>query len=63
MAREAVEEGYEGEVVGRTAHTRWVLFAHALAGDLLFVDHRRDHHGEVCGISFGDPDTQSCGCL
>ncbi|WP_086559853.1 SMI1/KNR4 family protein [Streptomyces africanus] len=56
MAHEAVEEGYEEEVVGRTAHTRWVPFAQALTGDLLFVDHRTDHYGEVGEISFGDPE-------
>ncbi|MFD4336880.1 SMI1/KNR4 family protein [Streptomyces anulatus] len=55
-AREAVEEGYEEEVIGHTAHAQWVPFAQALTGDLLFVDHRRDHYGEVCEISFGDPD-------
>lgn len=56
MAHEAVEEGYEEEVVGRTAHTQWVPFAQALTGDLLFVDHRTDHYGEVGEISFGDPE-------
>ncbi|TYR65401.1 SMI1/KNR4 family protein [Streptomyces parvus] len=56
MAHEAAEEGYEKEVVGRTAHTQWVPFAQALTGDLLFVDHRRGHHGEVGEISFGDPE-------
>ncbi|MFH8894850.1 SMI1/KNR4 family protein [Streptomyces coeruleorubidus] len=56
MAQEAVEEGYEEEVVGRTAHTQWVPFAQALTGDLLFVDHRTGHHGEVGEISFGDPE-------
>ncbi|MER6091306.1 SMI1/KNR4 family protein [Streptomyces bluensis] len=56
MANEAVEEGYEEEVVGRTAHTQWVPFAQALTGDLLFVDHRTGHYGEVGEISFGDPE-------
>ncbi|MGA5363164.1 SMI1/KNR4 family protein [Streptomyces purpurascens] len=56
MAHEAAEEGYEEEVVGRTAHTQWVPFAQALTGDLLFVDHRTDHYGEVGEISFGDPE-------
>lgn len=56
MAHEAVEEGYEEEVVGRTAHTQWVPFAQALTGDLLFIDHRTDHYGEVGEISFGDPE-------
>ncbi|MFE3633612.1 SMI1/KNR4 family protein [Streptomyces sp. NPDC059168] len=56
MASEAVEEGYEDEVVGRTAHERWVPFAQSLTGDLLFVDHRDDHHGEIGEISFGDPE-------
>ncbi|MFJ3934728.1 SMI1/KNR4 family protein [Streptomyces sp. NPDC090029] len=56
MAHEAVEEGYEDEVVGRTAHTQWVPFAQALTGDLLFVDHRTGHYGGVGEISFGDPE-------
>ncbi|KNE79394.1 hypothetical protein ADZ36_27860 [Streptomyces fradiae] len=56
MAHEAVEEGYEEEVVGRTAHPQWVPFAQALTGDLLFVDHRAGHYGEVGEISFGDPE-------
>ncbi|MFC5220757.1 SMI1/KNR4 family protein [Streptomyces coerulescens] len=55
MAQEAVEEGYEEEVVGRTAHTQWVPFAQGLTGDLLFVDHRTGHEGEIGEISFGDP--------
>ncbi|MBB3074387.1 SMI1/KNR4 family protein [Streptomyces violarus] len=56
MAHEALEEGYEEEVVGRTAHAQWVPFAQALTGDLLFVDHRTGHYGEVGEISFGDPE-------
>ncbi|WP_328944334.1 hypothetical protein OG259_25225 [Streptomyces sp. NBC_00250] len=59
-AEEAVEEGYEDEV-GRTSHARWVPFAQALTGDLLFVDHREDEegaYGTVGEISFGDPDHQ-----
>ncbi|MFF5045023.1 SMI1/KNR4 family protein [Streptomyces nigra] len=56
MEHEAVEEGYEEEVVGRTAHSQWVPFAQALTGDLLFVDHRTGHDGEVGEISFGDPE-------
>lgn len=56
MAREAVEDGYEEEVVGRTAHERWVPFAQSLTGDLLFIDHRSDHYGDVGEISFGAPD-------
>ncbi|MFJ9909186.1 SMI1/KNR4 family protein [Streptomyces sp. NPDC101152] len=56
MAREAVEDGYEDEVIGRIAHERWVPFAQSLTGDLLFVDHRSDHHGDVGEISFGAPE-------
>lgn len=56
MAQEAVQEGYEEEVVGRTAHDQWVPFAQSLTGDLLFVDHRSDHYGDVGEISFGDPE-------
>ncbi|WP_030542180.1 SMI1/KNR4 family protein [Streptomyces albus] len=56
MANEAVEEGYEEEVVGRIAHTQWVPFAQDLTGDLLFVDHRTGHYGEVGEMSFGDPE-------
>ncbi|MEU9883211.1 SMI1/KNR4 family protein [Streptomyces phaeochromogenes] len=56
MAEEAVKEGYEEDVVGRTAHDQWVPFAQSLTGDLLFVDHRSDRYGEVGEISFGDPE-------
>ncbi|WJV44538.1 SMI1/KNR4 family protein [Streptomyces flavofungini] len=56
MAREAVEEGYTEEVVGRTAHEQWVPFAQSLTGDLLFVDHRSDHFGGIGEISFGSPE-------
>lgn len=56
MAQDAVEEGYEEEVVGRTAHERWVPFAQSLSGDLLFVDHRSEHYGDVGEISFGAPE-------
>ncbi|MGW0118623.1 SMI1/KNR4 family protein [Streptomyces sp. NPDC003327] len=55
-AEDAVEEGYEDEVVGRTADDRWVPFAQALTGDLLFVDHREEGYGTVGELSFGDPD-------
>ncbi|MFF0459164.1 SMI1/KNR4 family protein [Streptomyces mexicanus] len=55
-AREAVEEGYEDEVIGRTAHERWVPFAQSLTGDLLFVDHRDDHEAEVGELCFGSPE-------
>jgi cell wall assembly regulator SMI1 len=55
-AREAVEEGYEEEVIGRTAHERWVPFAQSLTGDLLFVDHRGDHEAEVGELCFGSPE-------
>jgi cell wall assembly regulator SMI1 len=57
-AREAAEEGYEDEVVGLTAHERWVPFAQSLTGDLLFVDHRDGHEGQVGEISFGSPGYQ-----
>ncbi len=60
-AREAVEEGYEEEVIGRTAHERWVPFAQSLTGDLLFVDHRGDHEAEVGELCFGSPPS-TCGC-
>ncbi|WP_369384167.1 SMI1/KNR4 family protein [Streptomyces sp. cg36] len=56
MAEDAEEEGYEEEVVGRTAHRQWVPFAQKLSGDLLFVDHRIEHYGEVGEISFGSPE-------
>jgi cell wall assembly regulator SMI1 len=56
MSREAVEDGYEEDVVGSIAHERWVPFAQSLTGDLLFVDHRRDHYGDIGEISFGDPE-------
>ncbi|GGP56728.1 SMI1/KNR4 family protein [Streptomyces melanogenes] len=56
MAEDAEEEGYEEEVVGRTAHRQWVPFAQSFSGDLLFIDHRREHYGDVGEISFGSPD-------
>jgi cell wall assembly regulator SMI1 len=56
--RDAVEEGYEDEVVGLTAHDRWVPFAQSLTGDLLFVDHRDSYEGQVGEISFGSPTYQ-----
>ncbi|MFJ8158767.1 SMI1/KNR4 family protein [Streptomyces sp. NPDC094468] len=56
MAREAVGDGYEEEVIGRIAHEQWVPFAQSLNGDLLFVDHRSDHYGDVGEISFGAPE-------
>ncbi|MFJ8135979.1 SMI1/KNR4 family protein [Streptomyces sp. NPDC096013] len=56
MSREAAEEGYEEEVVGSIAHERWVPFAQGLTGDLLFIDHRSDRHGEIGEISFGSPE-------
>ncbi|MGH1554881.1 SMI1/KNR4 family protein [Streptomyces sp. L7] len=56
MSREAVEDGYEEEVVGLVAHERWVPFAQNLAGDLLFIDHRSDHYGDIGEISFGAPE-------
>jgi cell wall assembly regulator SMI1 len=56
MAREAVEDGYEEEVVGRIAHEQWVPFAQSLTGDLLFIDHRSDHYGDVGEVSFGAPE-------
>ncbi|BDH05252.1 SMI1/KNR4 family protein [Streptomyces seoulensis] len=55
-AREAVEDDYEEEVVGRTAHDRWVPFAQSLTGDLLFIDHRGEHYGDIGELSFGDPE-------
>ncbi|WP_051779434.1 SMI1/KNR4 family protein [Streptomyces sp. NRRL S-241] len=55
MAEDAEEDGYEDEVIGRTAHRQWVPFAQSLTGDLLFVDHRSDHYGEIGEISFGSP--------
>ncbi|WP_420078913.1 SMI1/KNR4 family protein [Streptomyces sp. JL4002] len=55
MSEDAEEDGYKEEVIGRTAHRQWVPFAQSLTGDLLFVDHRGDHYGEIGGISFGSP--------
>ncbi|WP_331740899.1 SMI1/KNR4 family protein [Streptomyces sp. NBC_01006] len=55
MSDDAEEGGYEDSVIGHTAHKQWVPFAQSLTGDLLFVDHRRDHYGEIGEISFGSP--------
>ncbi|WP_240135560.1 SMI1/KNR4 family protein [Streptomyces sp. MUM 178J] len=57
MAEGFVEDGYE-EAVGRIAHTRWVPFAQGVTGDVLFVDHRDGHFGEVGEMSFGSPEYQ-----
>ncbi|MEU8700928.1 SMI1/KNR4 family protein [Streptomyces sp. NPDC048680] len=56
LANDAVEDGYEEEVIGRIAHPRWVPFAQALTGDLLFIDHRTDGFGAIGEMSFADPD-------
>lgn len=56
MAEGAEEEGYEDEVVGRTAHRQWVPFAQSVTGDLLFIDHRSGHHGDIGEMSFGAPE-------
>ncbi|KNE79243.1 hypothetical protein ADZ36_28645 [Streptomyces fradiae] len=56
MAEKAAEDGYEEEVVGRIAHGRWVPFAQGITGDLLFVDHRESHFGEVGEMFFGSPE-------
>ncbi|MFJ8828053.1 hypothetical protein ACIREE_40830 [Streptomyces sp. NPDC102467] len=54
VTQEAVEEGIEEDVLGRTAHDRWVPFAQNSAGDVLFVDHRPgDCYGNVGELSFG----------
>lgn len=56
MVEEAIDDGYEEQVVGRIAHTMWVPFAEDLAGDMLFVDHRPGaHYGEIGHTSFGAP--------
>ncbi|WP_020136280.1 hypothetical protein [Streptomyces sp. 351MFTsu5.1] len=55
MVADAREEGEEDLVVGRTADVRWVPLARNISGDLLFVDHRPHHAGEIGEISFGDP--------
>ncbi|MDH6450026.1 cell wall assembly regulator SMI1 [Streptomyces sp. SAI-119] len=53
---DALEEGEEDLVVGRTADIRWVPLARNICGDLLFVDHRPQHAGEIGEMSFGDPE-------
>lgn len=56
MVEDAREEGEEDLVVGRIADRHWVPFAQNMSGDLLFVDHRHHHAGEVGEVSFGDPE-------
>lgn len=56
MVEDAREEGEEDLVAGRTADVRWVPLARNISGDLLFVDHRSHHAGEIGEISFGDPE-------
>ncbi|MFJ3823407.1 SMI1/KNR4 family protein [Streptomyces nodosus] len=58
MVDDAREEGDEELVVGRIADSQWVPFAQNMSGDLLFVDHRYHHAGEIGEISFGDPEYQ-----
>ncbi|OKH92128.1 SMI1/KNR4 family protein [Streptomyces uncialis] len=52
--RDLVADG-NGWGVGMLAHHSWVPFAQANTGDVLFVDHRDGHEGEVGEMSFGDP--------
>ncbi|MFF4501594.1 SMI1/KNR4 family protein [Streptomyces sp. NPDC001401] len=56
MVKDAREEGEEDLVVGRIADSQWVPLARNVAGDLLFVDHRYHHSGEIGEMSFGDPE-------
>ncbi|MEW2161166.1 SMI1/KNR4 family protein [Streptomyces sp. NPDC007189] len=58
MVDDAREEGEEDLVVGRIADSQWVPFAQNMSGDLLFVDHRYHHMGEIGEMSFGDPGYQ-----
>lgn len=56
MAEDAEEEGYDEELVALTSHRQWVPFAQCFSGDLLFIDHRSDHYGDIGEISFGSPE-------
>lgn len=56
MVEDAREEGEEDLVVGRIADRQWVPLARNISGDLLFVDHRHHHRGEIAEVSFGDPE-------
>jgi cell wall assembly regulator SMI1 len=56
MVEDAREAGEEDLVVGRIADRQWVPFARDVSGDLLFVDHRHHHWGEIGEMSFGDPE-------
>ncbi len=56
IVEDAAEEDAEDLVVGSIADRRWVPLAQNLSGDLLFVDHRDDHLGEIGEMSFGDPE-------
>lgn len=54
MVEDAREEGEEDLVVGHIADWQWVPLARNISGDLLFVDHRHHHSGEIGEMSFGD---------
>ena len=54
MVEDAREEGEVDLVIGCIADMQWVPLARNISGDLLFVDHRHHHLGEIGEISFGD---------
>ncbi|MET9388650.1 hypothetical protein ABZY09_48850 [Streptomyces sp. NPDC002928] len=56
MVEDAREEGDEDLVVGTIADSQWVPLARNVSSDLLFVDHRHHHSGEIGELSFGDPE-------
>ncbi|MFK4100016.1 SMI1/KNR4 family protein [Streptomyces sp. NPDC019531] len=56
MVEDAREEDEEDLVIGRIADPLWVPLARNISGDLLFVDHRLHHSGEIGEMSFGDPE-------
>ncbi|MFD7602745.1 SMI1/KNR4 family protein [Streptomyces mirabilis] len=57
MVDEAVAQGYENSVVGRTADRFWVPIARDVTGDIIFIDHRAELKGAVGAMSFGDPES------
>ncbi|MFC4331462.1 SMI1/KNR4 family protein [Streptomyces andamanensis] len=57
MVEEAVAQGYADSVVGSIADRFWVPIARDVTGDIMFVDHRPGREGNVCAMSFGDPES------
>ncbi|GAA1901833.1 SMI1/KNR4 family protein [Streptantibioticus ferralitis] len=51
----AREEDEEDLVLGIMVHPRWVPFAEDICGDIVFLDHREQHEGQIGLLSYGSP--------